>query len=454
MATTSSSEVKKERAQSGTWHAKRRLSRFVPSRTLWRVFDMRLSESGERPAGASDISSEMTRAAEHRAGLGAGFRRRLLLLTEVFPPGVGGVQSYLRGLWSQLPRGSATVIAPQDPAADAWDRAQSFAVVRTAMHGIAYPRWRPALQTLARTIEETRPDAIVCGKALFEGRAVRALNAQRAPMAQLPFVVCAYGMEIQTWLSKRKTRRDLLGVLHAAARIVVINSAVRTLLADAGIPERKFVKIYPGIDDTFFASGAHYSTGASRKNIVTIARLVPRKGIDVVLRALPAVLSDVRDVTYTIVGDGPERARLAALSRKLGIDAHVRFLGACSNDELHRALAAADAFVLTPRETSTDVEGFGIVFLEAAGSGVPSVGSRSGGVPEAVLDEKTGLLVPPDDPAATAAALVRILRDDVLRQRLGDAAQARARNEFTWSRRALLFQGMIEAVIQEAQRLK
>ena len=390
------------------------------------------------------------------------FNHRLLLLTETFPPEIGGIQQYLSSLFSALPSDTSIVIAPEHPHAVPWDTQQPYRIVRTAMRGLAYPRWRPALTTLRRVVAEFQPEVIVCGKALFEGRAVLALQTEQRrssptpySLHPTPYVVMTYAMELQTWMSHWKTRRDLLRVLQNAARIVVINAQAKRLLIDRGIPEQRMVKIYPGVAAAFFEEVAHVDDFRrqhglpGKRVIVSVARLVPRKGIDTVLRVLPDVRTAIPNLVYAVVGDGPERLRLQRLAEELGIADSVRFLGAVPPDDLRRALRAADCFVLTPREIGGEVEGFGIVYLEAAAAGLTSIGSRSGGVPEAVLDHETGILVAPDNPQETAAAIRRLLQDDALRARLASHAHARAQQEFSWPRRALLFRGMIEAIVQE-----
>ncbi len=393
------------------------------------------------------------------------FRHRLLLFTEVFPPDVGGIQHHLAGQWAALPPPTSFVIAPAGPGAEAWDREQPYRIVRTVMRGWTYPRWRPALTTLRQIVREVQPEVLVCGKALFEGRA--ALRLQRD--ISLPFVVMTYAMELKTWLSGWKTRRDLLLVLQHAARIVVINRETRQILLDHGVPDRQIVKIFPGVDAAFFEPPANaravredlaldgpFPGGESRRGgkrvIITVCRLVPRKGVDVLLRALPTILLKIPQVVLLVVGDGPERTALQRLAAALGLTSSVRFLGRVSRADLLKTLRLGDVFALTPREIGNDIEGFGMAYIEAAAAGLPAVASRSGGVPEAVLDGVTGLLVPPDDPPETAQALLRLLLNGELRARLAAAARARAQNEFPWPRRAILFQGMVESLLLERQR--
>lgn len=383
--------------------------------------------------------------------LASSFTHRLLLLTERYPPEVGGIQAYLSGWWSALPPASSFVVAKTQAGDRAWDRQQSYRIARAATQAWTYPRWRPAWQAARLLIRDEEIEAVVCGKALFEGRAALRLKAE----FNIPYVVCTYAMEIPAWLKREKTKRDLLRVLHGAGRVVVINEQTKRVLRSFGVSERALVKIYPGVSEAFFQSvgGAEAFRArhrlAGQRVIVSVARLVERKGLALLLDALPSVLRSVPGTHLLVVGDGPERAALEAQTERLGLTGAVTFLGEIPNDEVRRALAIAEVFALTPLDRADDPEGFGVVYLEAAAAGRTAVASRAGGVPEAVLDGRTGLLVPPGDPAATAGALIRILTDDALRDRLAAAAKARADREFHWPGRAFLFQGMVHAMLTE-----
>jgi len=162
-----------------------------------------------------------------------------------------------------------------------------------------------------------------------------------------------------------------------------------------------------------------------RRIILSAGRLVRRKGVDTLLRACARLPHALPPPALVVAGDGPDRPRLEALAR--GLQLPVRFLGRVPDAELPALYSAADLFVLAAREEPDgDVEGFGLVLLEAAACGTPAVACRSGGVPDAVDDGVSGLLVRPDDPAALAAGLGRVLSDDSLRRWLACGARARA----------------------------
>jgi phosphatidylinositol alpha-1,6-mannosyltransferase len=205
------------------------------------------------------------------------------------------------------------------------------------------------------------------------------------------------------------------------------------------VPAGRIQVIHNGTDPARFyptdASVLRHDLGLSdRKVLLTISRLVPRKGIDTVLRSLPQIAQSVPNVYYLIGGDGPDRARLEALVEQLGVAHRVRFLGKIPYDDLVRYYNMADVFVMPSRENMPFVEGFGIVFLEANACGKPVVGARSGGIPDAVLNGKTGLLVEPDDEVELAQALIRLLTDEYLAAQLGQQGQQRVVQEANWDR--------------------
>lgn len=382
------------------------------------------------------------------------FEHRLLLLTETFPPSVGGIQAYLSGLWGTLSPEKSFVIASPQSGDRAWDAQRPYHVDRVPMRALAYPRWRSAWQAARNLIHKEKIEAIVCGKALFEGRAAVRL----AEELSIPFVVCTYAMEIETWLQDLRTRKQLQYVLEKAGRVVVINEQTKTVLKSLGIPEQCLVKLYPGVREEYFSAPSGLDAFRTRHHlegkrvITTVARLVPRKGVRIVLDALAGIRREIPNVHLLLVGDGPERDALQRRVREQKLEDAVTFLGDASNDDTRRALAVADIFALTPIELQGDREGFGIVYLEAAALGKPAVASRTGGVPEAVRDGETGVLVSPNDVRATAKAMKDLLTDDVKRARLGAAARARAEKEFHWKGRALVFQGMMHAMLTEQPR--
>jgi phosphatidylinositol alpha-1,6-mannosyltransferase len=185
--------------------------------------------------------------------------------------------------------------------------------------------------------------------------------------------------------------------------------------------------------------------------LLTVGHVTERKAQDVVIRALPDVLRHFPDTHYLVAGLPTRRAEFAQLANELGVSRHVHFLGVVSDELLPRLYNLADLFVLVSRQAADgDVEGFGIVVQEAALSGRPSVVSRECGLEEAIQEGITGLAVPPDDPHATAEAIIALLRDDHRRRVMGEQAQQTAQ-QATWSQRIAAYDRVLRDLLSSRQ---
>jgi len=188
-----------------------------------------------------------------------------------------------------------------------------------------------------------------------------------------------------------------------------------------------------------------------KKVILTIGNLVERKGHDMVIKALPKVLRVVPDAIYLIVGDGACRPKLEDLASEMGVRDHVVLAGYLSDHHLPEIYALGDVFVMPSRARieNCDVEGFGLVFLEASACGKPVIAGRSGGIPDAVDHGVTGYLVDPGDPDEIAEYLIRILQDPTLAGRLGESGRKRVLREFTWDHFASKLRQILSSVVDE-----
>jgi phosphatidylinositol alpha-1,6-mannosyltransferase len=233
-----------------------------------------------------------------------------------------------------------------------------------------------------------------------------------------------------------RVRRTTLG---SADTILAGSQFTAGLARDLGVsPERVRVTHY-GTDPVRFqrrdATALRERLGlGTRPVLLTIARLVSRKGIDTVLAALPKVLAAHPDAVYVVAGDGPDADPLRARARQLGVERAVRFAGVVRDEELSHWYSLAYVFVMPSRSDPPDVEGFGIVFLEAAACERPVVAARAGGIPDAVAHGVTGVLVPPGDTPALAAELSALLSDPARCAELGRRGRERVVSDFTWDR--------------------
>jgi len=232
--------------------------------------------------------------------------------------------------------------------------------------------------------------------------------------------------------------------LQKASRIIAISKYTAELVKGAGVEAARIHIVPPRIDVERFRPVAiddafrKQVLGPARyegKVILTVGNLVPRKGHDIVIRALPLIKSQVSGFTYLIVGDGPYREELKQLADLVGVKDCVKFAGKVPDETLSQYYALCDLFIMASRgqENQADVEGFGLVYLEASACARPVIGGRSGGVSDAVEDGVSGLLVDPESPEDVAAAILRILGNPQLATRLGQQGFARAVNEFGWN---------------------
>lgn len=349
---------------------------------------------------------------------------KIALLTLDFPPGTGGVQTYLFEISRRLAREhEVTVIAPRQPQ-------------RPVVPGLQYaPPGRPNALGFARVLRRLRPDRIVAGHA--HPQLLLAAAATRRPYAAV-----AYGNDFLA--AQRRWHRPLFNRLLGRARpFVTITAANADRLVALGLPRPAIV--YPGTDPERFRPAP--SPPPPPLRLLTAGRLVSRKGIDTVLTALPGLLADFPGLVYVLAGDGPDQERLAAVAEANGVADAVHFMGYIPDEQLPAVYQQAHVFVMPAREEreQASVEGFGIVYLEAAASGLPVVAGRSGGAGEAVRDGVTGFVVPPDDTEALTGTLRRLLADAELRQRLGAAGRQWVESEMNWERAAREFGALLAA---------
>jgi glycosyltransferase involved in cell wall biosynthesis len=262
-----------------------------------------------------------------------------------------------------------------------------------------------------------------------------------------PYGIIAHGCEIAR-LQKNKIN-DLVQrkTLLEGACWIAANSwhTKSVLLENWRIPPERIKILHPPISDEAMRESAALEPASRRDgalSLVTICRLVKGKGIDIVLRALKILSATGIPYRYAIAGDGPERGFLETLAVELGLRDKVQFMGAVHGEGKWRLLQNADVFVMPSRFDPALPwrESFGIAFAEAAAFGVPAAGSRSGGIPDAVIDGKTGLLVPEESPKDLADALTFFYRKPELRKEMGRAARERARKQFSPEAIATLFQ--------------
>ncbi|HAM02661.1 MAG TPA: glycosyltransferase family 1 protein [Acidimicrobiaceae bacterium] len=364
-----------------------------------------------------------------------------LLVTNDFPPKVGGIQVYLWELWRRLDPASFSVLTTSSHAeAAAFDAKAAEAGIEVVRAPADMLLPTPAtLRLIRRRAEETGASFLVVDPALPLGLA--------APAVGLPYAVVLHGAEV-TVPGRLPGSRSALSSVVRRARLAVCAGHYPAAEARRATRGRlpPVVEVPPGVDTARFVPlGAAARTAARRRFgladdalvVLGVSRLVRRKGFDMVLQAAASMATDFPELLVVIGGEGRDRSRLEAVARRLGVAA--RLLGRVPGEDLPALYGCADLFVMPCRNrwAGLEQEGFGIVFLEAAATGVAQVAGRSGGSDEAVAAGETGLVV--DDPAqwrAVAAAVRALLSDHERRRLMGEAARRRAEQFFDYDRLA------------------
>ncbi len=359
---------------------------------------------------------------------------KVLLITNDFPPVIGGVARWYERICAAVPAGGVIVLAPSTPGDRRVDATQPYTIVRQR---VPTSRRLPARLVqmailLARAIRSARRERV---EAVHIGQLHLApIGVALRLFLGLPYVLYLHGGEMARYMRFRGVRAVVRGVVRRAHVVVVNSEYTRRHFERMDITNPRVEvltmsvetdRFRPGLDDRRVR--ARYGLNGQRV-ILTVSRLDDYKGHDVVIRALSKVRTSLGPVRYVIAGRGPEEARLRALARDLGCSDDVTFAGYVPEDDLASLYAACDLFVMPSRSLPWgDFEGFGIVFLEAGACGKPVIGGRSGGVPEAVIDGVTGILVNPTDVDELSAAITRLLADRGEAMRLG--TQGRRRTE-------------------------
>ena len=373
-------------------------------------------------------------------------QKTILIPAYDFKPLLGGVANYVHELAVQFSRRARVhVLSRKLPGTEEFDRNLPYQITRIAVPTstwMSYPVFARALRPLIR---QQLPDAVFCPTWLPDGAAARSAIGSAA----IPYFVAAHGMELfDNFLNIRNSIRTVLtgnlkeAVFQDARKVFpVSNYTRRAVLTEAAVNGTSAVTVNNGVNPAIFrklsASAelrAGYKSGGE-KILLTVTRLYPYKGVDRLLEALPAIVRAVPEVKYLVAGTGPDQQRLQDLAVRLGLESHVSFLGAVPLSKIVELYNVADLFVMLSREALPDVEGFGLVFLEAAACGLPSLAGRSGGIPDAIEEGRSGWLVDPCNVQEIAAAAIDLLKSPERLERAAELCLATAPQK-TWERAA------------------
>lgn len=352
--------------------------------------------------------------------------KKTLLVTMDFYPSVGGVAEYWKGLSRHMPRSEWVVLAPELPVG-VFENDVAYTLHRRRFFSKwMWPRWIRLIFTIIRLIKKEHIRCIIAGQLLPVGSAVRVVSF----LTGTPYVVSLHGMDLGMAARSYRKFATASGILKHARTIIVNSSDTARRALQFGVSESCLSVVYPCAD---MPPSSHRTRSGERYPILfTLARLVRRKGIQYVLEALSDIVKAFPSCMYVIAGGGQMRRELAQSVRSRGLENHVIFTGIISDEKKAEYFGMCDIFVMTPYEERGDVEGFGMVYLEANSYGKPVIATHSGGISDAVIDGKTGLLIEEKNSKAITDAVVRLARDPDLSQRLGKQGYDRVKEEFQW----------------------
>jgi len=366
--------------------------------------------------------------------------QKLLLVSNDFPPSVGGIAHIAHMICKNLDPDKLSVLAAHVPGDREFDGRQAFSIRR-----VRYFYRKGFLSLLSVVNFGIR--AILAAKRdgsrmlLFGAVFPLGMIGLVSRYLGLPYIVEVYGSDILiprhpviTWLRSR--------ILLSAKWVITISEFTKQHLLHLGVQEERIHIMHPKIDmpaplDEDHAMAFRSEKGLQGKRIIlSVGRLVERKGFDRVIEAAPEVVRTYPDAVFVFVGDGPDRQRLMKLAKDCDIEASILFVGEKTQEEVAPYYNACDIFVMPSRYIVErgDAEGFGVVFLEANAHRKPVIGGNSGGIPDAIVDGKSGLLCDPDDVGSLVCSIKKLLGDPALSARLGEQGYLRVKREFTSER--------------------
>ncbi|GGO81982.1 glycosyltransferase family 4 protein [Wenjunlia tyrosinilytica] len=374
---------------------------------------------------------------------------KTLIVTNDFPPRPGGIQAFVHSMALRLDPGQVVVYAStwkDGTEVAAFDAEQPFPVVRDRTSMLL-----PTPRVTRRAVELLRQHG--CSSVWFGASAPLGLMAPALRGAGARRIVATTHGHEAGWAVLPVARRLLRRIGDGVDTMTYLGEYTRSRIARALTPEAaaRLVQLPPGVDEKAFHPGSGGGEVRERLGltdrpvVVCVSRLVPRKGQDTLIQAMPRILAEVPDAVLLVVGGGPYRGDLEKLARTTGVSESVRFTGAVPWEELPAHFGAGDVFAMPcrTRRRGLDVEGLGIVYLEASATGLPVVCGDSGGAPDAVLDGATGYVVEGGSPERAAARVVELLADPALRRRMGDRGRAWVEESWRWDTLAERLRGLL-----------
>jgi phosphatidylinositol alpha-1,6-mannosyltransferase len=365
---------------------------------------------------------------------------KLLVITELFLPTKGGTTVWYDAVYRRMGGKDVHIVTADVPDAEAIDRTHPNSIHRVVLKRVWWLKPESLgmyLKMLGQSLLvafHNKFDAVHGARALPEGLVAWIM----ARLLRKPLVVYCHGEELSTWGRGNKFRTMLWVYRHADANIANSEYTLEEMVK-LGVRRETITLIYPGVETERFRPGLPcedlkqaIGLQAGQHLILSVGRLVRRKGFDQVIRAIPELVKQGIDAHYALIGIGEDWDYLSDLAKELGVSERLHLLGHVSPEDLPRWYNACDVFVMANREINGDTEGFGMVFLEAAACGKPTIAGDAGGTGAAVVNGETGFRVDGSRVESISTALIAVLNNSNLAAHMACTGLARAQTEFSW----------------------
>jgi len=351
---------------------------------------------------------------------------KTLLFTLEYPPFFGGVANYYGNLVKFWPLGKEITVLDNNNN-------------RLINPNLPWFNWLPAIFSLKRRLKRQKIDHVIVGHILPLGTATLLISK----LINIKYSIIFHGLDFTQAIKTARKRWLTKIILKNSHKIICTNNYTAQLVKNF-LPvhlNKKVSVVNPGIENRLKSNYNHLKTSLVNKFslndkiiLLSVGRLIKRKGFDSVIKALPEVLKKLPNLVYIILGDGPELEYLKSETNSLGLDNRVTIIADSDDEQRDAWYNLAHLFIMTSKNLADDFEGFGIVYLEANLSGKPVIAGLSGGVVDAVINNYTGLLVNPENSREISQTIIKLASDKKLREKLGEQGRQRAIKEFNWQK--------------------
>jgi len=357
---------------------------------------------------------------------------KILLFTLEYPPFKGGVAEYYENLVKYWPEPKEIFVLENNN--------------NSLIDNRIWPKWLPALFKLTKEAEEKKIHHVLAGQILPLGTVAYLVSKFK----KFEYSIIIHGLDFS--LASRGLRKRWLTkiILVGAKNIICANSYTAKLVENFLGSREKIIVVNPGVESRITHKAQRITQIKKKYNLenkftlLTVGRLVKRKGVDMVLKSLPKVLEKNPDLIYVIIGNGPEEENIKNIITELKLEKNVLIIPDANDEEKNCWYEICDIFIMPARNIGGDFEGFGIVYLEANLAGKPVIAGDSGGIRDAVVYGENGLLVNPENEEEIAEAIIKLARDENLRKKLGEQGRQRTIEKFDWEKQVKKIYNLIK----------